>query len=115
MPQLKKYSVYRILGIILVMFSIIGFITIADEMRHIGEFIGVCSVMTAGFILLLKDSNIDIFGKYAIQWISYCLLLSIPLGGVLLDNMPLGTAIGCITGAGLSFLFRIKNGIVQNK
>ncbi len=52
------------LGIILILMGMIGFLTIADDLRHKGELLGVGSVSIGGLVLLavsfrpkLKDNG----------------------------------------------------------
>jgi len=42
----------RVLGIILILAGIIGFLTIADDLRHKGELLGVGSILMGGLVLL---------------------------------------------------------------
>lgn len=100
---------YKIIGIILCIFAIIGYLTVADDIRHTGEFIGVSTVLISGIIFIFVDNKILILKRLSIQWIAICILLSIPLGSVLLDNMILSIGIGIVTGILLAFIFG-KNG-----
>jgi hypothetical protein len=101
----KSISLYKISGIILIIFAVIGYLTVADDFRHTGEFIGVSSILLSGIILLFIDSKLAISGRLSLQWIAIFILLSIPFGGVLLDNMPLGIGIGIVTGILFAFIF----------
>jgi hypothetical protein len=84
----RKYIYfYKILGLILIICSIIGYLTVADDIRHTGEFIGVSGVLISGIIFIFFDIKLSIFKRLSLQWIAICISLSIPLGGVLLDNM----------------------------
>jgi len=42
----------RVLGIILILAGIIGFLTVADDLRHKGELLGVGSILMGGLVLL---------------------------------------------------------------
>jgi len=42
----------RVFGIILILAGIIGFLTVADDLRHKGELLGVGSILVSGLILL---------------------------------------------------------------
>jgi hypothetical protein len=105
---MRYYSFYKIAGAVLIFFAIIGFFTVADDLRHTGELIGVSSILLVGIILLLTGLNLKIFRRIALQWLALCILLSIPFGGVYLDNMPLGIGTGFIIGMTLAILFGIK-------
>jgi hypothetical protein len=95
---------YRLIGAVLVTCGILGYFTVADELRHTGEFIGVSSVLLAGIILLMVDSRKKITVKLAIQWIAFGLLAGIPIGGIVLDNMFLGIVLGIAAGVILAFM-----------
>jgi hypothetical protein len=101
-------TMYRLLGIILLTCALAGYLFIADELRHTGEFLAVTCILFAGLILLLIDSKMNVFKRFAIQWISLALLLSIPIGAVVLDNMPLGISICLFFGLLVAYTFRKK-------
>ncbi len=42
----------RALGIILTLIGLIGFLTIADDLRHKGELFGVGAILISGLVLL---------------------------------------------------------------
>jgi hypothetical protein len=102
-------SFYKILGLILIVCSIIGYFTVADDFRHTGEFIGVSSVLISGIIFLFVENKLSIFKHVSLQWLAIFILLSIPLGGVLLDNMFLGISIGIVMGILLAYIFGKKD------
>jgi hypothetical protein len=101
-----SFPAYRIIGSILVACGVLGYFTVADDLRHMGEFIGVSSVLLAGIILLIVDSEIKIVRMLALQWIAFGFLLGIPVGGIVLDNMPLGVGIGVGIGIIMAYLLR---------
>lgn len=89
----------------MVLVGIVGYLTVADEIRHFGEFLGVSCVLVSGLILLLIDLKLGIFQKMALQWVSICLLASVPFGAIVIDNVPIGNCIGLILGIVLSVIF----------
>lgn len=97
-------SPYKITGLILSAFGVIGYFTIADELHHFGEFIGVTTVLLSGVILFFAEYKKGVLKNISIQWIAFSLLASIPVGGVLLDNMPLGVGLGFFIGILLALL-----------
>ena len=105
---IKSMTTYRLLGIILLICALLGYLLIADELHHFGEFLGVTSILMAGLILLLIDRKMNIFKNLAIQWISLGLLISIPIGGVVLDNMPSGITICFFLGLLSAYAFGKK-------
>jgi hypothetical protein len=106
--MVKSISLYRIIGIFLIIIAAVGYLTVADDLRHTGEFIGVSSILLSGIILLFVDSKLAISRRLSLQWIAIFILLSIPFGGVILDNMPLGTGIGIVIGILFAFIFGKK-------
>jgi len=44
---------HKVLGSALVVLASLGFLTVADDLRHTGELLGVSSVLVAGVALLL--------------------------------------------------------------
>jgi hypothetical protein len=94
---------YRILGIFFVLIGIIGFFTVADDLRHSGELIGVGSVLLAGVILLIGQSRWATTRHFRLQWITFGLLAGSILGAGL-DNMLLGVGLGTAVGIMVTFL-----------
>jgi hypothetical protein len=103
---IKSLTLYKLIGVILLVCSLLGYIFVADELHHFGEFLGVTCILLAGLIFLVIDTKLNIFKGFAIQWIALGLLLSIPIGGVVLDNMPLGIATCFLMGFVLAYVFR---------
>ena len=101
----KPLTTFRVLGSTLVLIAFFGYMTIADELHHFAEFLGVSCILVSGLILLLIESKLNVFKNLALQWISISLLASIPFGGIILDNMPLGLTIGFALGIILAFVF----------
>ena len=46
-------KVIRIVGVLLIVLCGLGFLTVADDLRHVGELIGVSSIGIAGIVLVL--------------------------------------------------------------
>ena len=102
-------KVYKYLGISLVIVSFIGFLTIADDLRHIGEFLAVSSILISGIIFIVASMQITLLRKLPIQWIGICLLLFLPVGAFLFDNMFIGIGLGLLVGSILAFIFNLRN------
>jgi hypothetical protein len=45
----------RWLGVLLTVLGVLGYMTVADDLRHVGEFLGVTMVLGAGLILLFAS------------------------------------------------------------
>jgi hypothetical protein len=87
----------RIAGAILVIMGLLGFLTVADDLRHVGEIVGASGIVLAGCLLLAaslkpiaipsriaRSGAIGIFGGMVI--------------GAGLDNMVVGVGIGLSAG-----------------
>jgi hypothetical protein len=109
----KSVSFYKIIGILLIIIAVIGYFTMADEFRHMGEFIGVSGILLSGIILLFVESKLVISKRLSLQWIAIFILLSIPFGGILLDNMLLGIGVGLLIGTLFTLIFGKRK--TQNK
>jgi drug/metabolite transporter (DMT)-like permease len=46
---MTKWS--RFLGVALILLGVIGFLTVADDLRHTGELLGVSAVLVSGVVL----------------------------------------------------------------
>jgi hypothetical protein len=87
----------KLTGAVLMLAGIMGFIFIADDLRHTGELIGVSAVLVSGILLYLCDvKRLKRFRLY-LKWISYGLLAGLLVGGII-DNMILGESAGIILG-----------------
>jgi hypothetical protein len=111
----KAVTIYRLSGGILVLIAIIGYMTVADELHHFGEFLGVTCILVSGLILLLIESRVNRFKNLALQWIAVSLIACIPVGGIIYDNMPLGIVTGLTAGVVLAFIFRSRKSQKQNE
>lgn len=108
MKIIAHWTNYRKIGLILILISLSAYLFVADETRHIGELIGVTDILISGLLFLLTDSFNLAFRPLAFQWIPIMLLLSIPIGGILLDNMVLSSIIGAFIGIAFVWILRKK-------
>ena len=90
----------RVAGSILVVSAILGFLTIADDLRHVGEFVGVSSILLAGLVLLAGSFNHRILLILPVRSMAVGIFMGMILGAVL-DNMILGVGIGLTLGTGV--------------
>jgi hypothetical protein len=104
----KTKNICKLLGAFLVLGSVVGFFTVADEFHHGGELIGMLCVLFAGLMLLLAASGWAISRRLALPWLAACVLLGIPVGGILLDNMPVGAGLGLTVGLAAAILLAKK-------
>jgi hypothetical protein len=98
----------RIIGSLLVVTGIVGFFTIADDLRHVGEFIGIASILLSGILLVADSFQHRLARVLPLRWIGFGLLLGIILGAAL-DNMYWGETLGIIVGTFVGFALLRKN------
>lgn len=91
-------------GIAMVALSVAGFATVADELRHTGEFFGVSAILLGGLALIVAASNI-LSRWFAFGWLTAGLLLGALLG-VAADHMPAGVVGGFVLGTVVAYLRR---------
>ena len=97
---------HRVLGAVLVAIGLIGFVTVADDLRHSGETWGVGTILVAGLVLLAAGSQRPLLGRLALHWLAFGMLAGAVLGGGL-DNLPLGVGLGAAVGT-LAALFLVN-------
>lgn len=95
----------RISGGLVVVVGVLGFLTVADDVRHTGELWGSASLLTAGMCLLLAGYGCAISRWLAVQWFALGLLAGVPVGAWL-DDMPMGVAVCAAIGLGVAYLRR---------
>lgn len=98
----------RILGVTLVLIGILGFFTVADDLRHVGEFVGVLSITLSGIILVGGSFEHRLTRFLPVRWMAIGTLSGIVLGAGL-DNMFLGVPLGFTVGAVIGFALLRKH------
>ena len=86
----------RIVGALLVVIGAAGFLTIADDLHHVGEVLGVGSVFFIG-ILMLVGSPKSRSGRLAVWSLAGAVGVG-ALAGAAIDNMPVGVGGGLMIG-----------------
>ncbi len=79
-------------GIILVGLSLVGYATVADDFRHVGEFAGVSALLLGG-LALIGDAYFVMARWLALRWVSAGVLL-----GAMLGTAADATLAGCVAG-----------------
>jgi uncharacterized membrane-anchored protein len=74
-----------------------GFLTIADDLRHVGELLGVGSILLVGLLLLIAGSSKSSLNRPAALWLAGAIGTG-SVGGALVDNMPVGLCLGFTIG-----------------
>lgn len=96
---------FRITGFLAVVIALAGFLTVADDLRHTGELIGVVSLLLAGLALLAAGFECRLSGRLAPQWIAVGVGIGAACGAGM-DNMAHGVGAGAALGVLLAVLFR---------
>ncbi len=85
-----------VVGLVMVGLSLVGYATVADELRHIGEFAGVSALLVAG-LALIGDAYHLMAHWVALRWIAAGVLLGAILGTAI-DATVVGFGVGLIAG-----------------
>jgi hypothetical protein len=109
---MTRESWFRMSGVAVTLLGVLGFFTVADDLRHTGELWGTGSFLAAGLCLLVAGSTGPPRSWLAFQWLGAGFALGIPLGAWL-DNMPVGVSIGAGLGLALAYLRRSKSAETQ--
>ena len=98
----------RIVGSLLVLSGIFGYTTVADDLRHGGELVGVTAILLAGFILLAASLKLPLLRFLPVRWMAFGILFGMILGAGL-DNMAPGITIGFTIGTAVGLMLARKN------
>jgi len=94
---------YRIAGVLLVCASLLGFATVADDLRHVGELFAVGSMLAAGLSLMAAGYENPLSQRFAFQWLAVGLAMGVAIGAPF-DNLPAGAGLGAAIGCALAHL-----------
>ena len=96
-----------IAGLVMVGLSLVGYATVADELRHIGEFAGVSALLAAG-LALIGDAYRLMAHWLTLRWIAAGVLLGALLGTAV-DATLAGFAVGLAVGISAARLCARRN------
>ena len=96
-PKGELVSWARVVGSLLVAISVVGFVTIADDLRHVGEILGVGSVLVIGLLLLVASWTKLVSNRVALLWLAGAVGVG-AIAGAGMDNMPVGVVGGVTVG-----------------
>ena len=88
---------YTLAGAILTAVAGLGFLTVADDFRHRGEFFAVLGVLFSGLALLLAGLHPRGSAVLAPQWIPLGIALG-EVAGAAFDRVPTGVMLGTALG-----------------
>jgi hypothetical protein len=101
---------YKLAGGALVVLACIGFLTVADELRHIGELFGVLGILLAGVAFLLAGYFPKASRLIALQWVAVGIGIGM-IGGAASDRMVGGVCLGTLLGLLLGYYMRSRSDI----
>jgi hypothetical protein len=84
-------------GIFLILISILGFATVADDLRHVGELLAVASLCIAGAALVTASFPNPLSRMLTLPWLAMAVIAG-ALCGAVTDHMTLGFAFGTLAG-----------------
>lgn len=88
----------RRVGWVLVVTAAVGFLTVADDARHVGELFGVGSVLFIGLLLVAAGGTKSNSRRAAILSLAAAVGVGAVMGAAT-DHMPAGVLGGSIIGA----------------
>lgn len=97
----------KIAGFALVALAGTGFLTVADEFRHIGELFGVVGILMAGIACLVAGLFPKVSTAFVLQWVPVGIAVGMIVGAAS-DRMVAGVCAGTVFGMVLAFFLRIK-------
>jgi hypothetical protein len=86
------------IGVVLVTAAALGFLTVADDLRHKGELAGVGGVLLAGCVLLVAGMNHPATRGLALHWVAVGIGIGI-VAGAAFDHVLAGVGGGAALGA----------------
>jgi hypothetical protein len=101
-------SRYKLAGGALVALAGIGFLTVADELRHIGELFGVLGILLSGVAFLLAGFFPKASSLIALQWVAVGIGIGM-IGGAATDRMVAGVCVGTLLGLLLGYYMRSRS------
>jgi hypothetical protein len=96
-----------VVGWLLVALSVVAFLTVADDFRHMGEALGVTSMLVIGVLLVIAASASSISTRVAMLWLAGAVGIGAAVGAAI-DDMPVGTGGGLIIGLLLAAVFGLR-------
>ncbi len=86
------------MGATLALAGIAGLLTVADDLRHVGELVGVLSIFLAGIVLLVAARSAAAMKFAVLPWIAVGIAAGMLLGAAI-DHMLFSVGLGTIVGA----------------
>jgi hypothetical protein len=93
------------IGSLLVVIALVGFLTVADDLRHSGEFFVVSGILLSGLAFLAWALLPRPHRYLDLRWIGAGVAAGL-LPGTVLDRAALGLGVGLVLGLAVAILFR---------
>jgi len=94
-----------VLGSVLIIVSVVGFATVADDLRHVGELLAVTSIVIAGLALVVASFPNPASRNLSLPWVAAGSLVG-SLAGAATDHMAIGVGGGVVLGCILAATIR---------
>lgn len=95
----------RAAGALLVLIAAAGFLTVADDLRHVGELLGVGSILLIGLLVFASSFLSSASDRVAVLWLAGAIGLGAAAGGAT-NHMTAGVVGGLAAGGALAAIFR---------
>jgi len=96
---------FRVAGFTLIVIALLGYATVADDLRHTGELGGVTAILISGLALLAAGYSHRLSGKLAMQWVAVGVGIGAAVGAAT-DEMVAGVTGGVALGFVLAYLLQ---------
>lgn len=97
----------KILGGVLIAAACVGFLTVADELRHTGEFFAVLGILLSGVALLVAGLYPGTDSLLALKWVPVGIAAG-AFAGAVIDRVVIGVSLGVLLGVFLAWLGRAR-------
>jgi hypothetical protein len=99
---------YTAIGTVLVVAALAGFLTVADDIRHTGEFFAVAGVFVSGLAFLGAGVYPQLSTVVALQWLPPGVALGFVCGAAA-DRVAVGVCSGAALGVLLAWFRRERS------
>ena len=99
-PRFSKF-----IGVGLIAIALVGFLSIADELHHSGEFFAVTGILVSGVALCVSGRFPRIAAHLSLAWVAVGIGVGM-LTGAMIDEEVIGVCAGVSFGLLLARMFR---------
>lgn len=94
-----------LVGGLLTAMALIGYLTVADELHHLGELFAVTGIFVSGVSLLIAGFYPGVARVLVLPWVAICIGLGM-FASLPIDQEVAGVCVGAVVGVFLAYLFR---------